>query len=189
LVKIEQLSNFVTQFMLDTLISSKTRIKLLLKFFLNTSTTGYLRSLEDDFGESTNSIRLELNKFENAGLLTSNVEGNKKIFKANSLHPLFTDMQQLIRKYVGIDAIVENVVKKLGQVQKVYVTGAYAKGVQANEIELVFVGDINETYLVGLINKAEKTINKKVIYSIYSEEESNANFSFKEEESLLMWHK
>jgi hypothetical protein len=184
------LSNFATHFMLDTLISSKTRIKLLLKFFLNSSTTGYLRSLEDDFGESTNSIRLELNKFENAGLLQSNLEGNKKIFKANNKHPLFPEVQQIIRKYVGIDTIVENVVKKLGDVDRVYLTGAYAKGVHANEIDLVFVGEVNESYLEELIKKVEKTIGKAVVYNIYSEQESTAIFSLqKEQESLLMWHK
>ncbi|MFN5885132.1 MAG: ArsR family transcriptional regulator, partial [Bacteroidota bacterium] len=49
--------------MLDTLITSKTRIKLLLKFFLNGNTSSYLRNLESEFGESSNAIRLELNKF------------------------------------------------------------------------------------------------------------------------------
>ena len=67
--------------MLNTLVSSKTKIKLLLKFFLNTSNTAYLRNLESEFGESTNSIRLELNKFEESGLLNSYSESNKKIFK------------------------------------------------------------------------------------------------------------
>ena len=51
--------------MLDSLITSKTRIKLLLKFFLNTSTHAYLRGLADEFGESTNALRLELNHLEN----------------------------------------------------------------------------------------------------------------------------
>ena len=56
--------------MIETLISSKTRIKLLLKFFLNSNTTSYLRSLESEFGESTNAIRVELNRLENAGMLS-----------------------------------------------------------------------------------------------------------------------
>ena len=63
--------------MIETLISSKTRIKLLLKFFLNSSNSSYLRGLESEFGESSNSIRLELNKLEKAGLLKSNQEGTK----------------------------------------------------------------------------------------------------------------
>lgn len=56
--------------MIETLISSKTRVKLLMKFFLNSNNVAYLRSLEEEFQESTNGIRLELNKFEKAGFLT-----------------------------------------------------------------------------------------------------------------------
>ena len=60
--------------MLETLISSKTRIKLLLKFFLNSKATSYLRGLESEFGESSNGIRIELNRFEKAGMLSSFVK-------------------------------------------------------------------------------------------------------------------
>jgi len=75
--------------MLEALITSKTRLKLLLKFFLNSDTTGYLRSLEPEFGESTNAIRQELNRFEQAGLLAADKKGNKKVYHANTRHPLF----------------------------------------------------------------------------------------------------
>ena len=79
--------------MIDTLISSKTRIKLLLKFFLNSNNKAYLRNLEEEFGESTNAIRIELNRFEQAGMLTSLSEGNKKVFSANTRHPLFNSVR------------------------------------------------------------------------------------------------
>jgi hypothetical protein len=184
------MSNFVTQFMLETLISSKTRIKLLLKFFLNSSTQSYLRGLEDEFGESTNSIRVELNKMENAGLLKANVQGNKKIFTANNKHPLFPEVQQIIRKHIGIDTIIENIVKKMGDVNKVYITGNYAKGLGGDVIDLTFIGNINQPYLIELIEKAEKIIKKKIRYIIYSEIESTTVFSLNEEqESLLMWNR
>jgi hypothetical protein len=176
--------------MLETLISSKTRIKLLLKFFLNSSTTGYLRNLEDEFGESTNAIRLELNKMEKAGLLQTSVAGNKKIFRANIKHPLFPDVQQIIRKHVGLDTIIENVIKQLGDISKVFLTGDYAKGIGGEIIDLTFIGNVNEEYLIVLIKKAEKLIGKKMRYIIYNEAEGENVFSLKEEqESLLMWHK
>ena len=88
--------------MLDTLITSKTRIKLMLKFFLNTKEESYLRGLEEEFGESSNSIRLELNKFEKAGLLDSRSKGNKKLFRANTKHPLFPDIHSLLLKHIGL---------------------------------------------------------------------------------------
>jgi hypothetical protein len=176
--------------MLETLISSKTRIKLLLKFFLNSSTTGYLRNLEDEFGESTNAIRLELNKMEKAGLLQTSVAGNKKIFRANIKHPLFPDVQQIIRKHVGLDTIIENVIKQLGDISKVFLTGDYAKGIGGEIIDLTFIGNVNEEYLIVLIKKAEKLIGKKMRYIIYNEAEGENVFSLKEEqESLLLWHK
>ena len=113
--------------MIETLISSKTRVKLLLKFFLNSHTTAYLRNLESEFGESSNAIRLELNKFEEAGMLQSVLNGNKKVFQANTSHPLFKELHNILLKYIGLDQIVETVIKNLGEVRRVYVTGEFAQ--------------------------------------------------------------
>ncbi|MBW7844614.1 MAG: ArsR family transcriptional regulator [Bacteroidia bacterium] len=157
--------------MLDTLITSKTRIKLLLKFFLNSKTSSYLRNLEAEFGESTNSIRLELNKFEEAGLLKTSTNGNKKVFKANTKHPMFSDIQNILMKYTGIDKIVEQVINRLGNVEMVYIVGDLAKGIDSPIIDLVFVGEIDKNYLLNLTEKAEKLINKKVRFVIFGSTE------------------
>ena len=84
--------------MIEALISSQTRIKLLLKFFLNSKTKAYLRGLESEFGESTNAIRLELNRFEKAGMLSSEIEGNRKFFTANTAHPLYRELHNIVLK-------------------------------------------------------------------------------------------
>ena len=97
--------------MLNALITSKTRIKLLLKFFLNVQSSSYLRGLESEFSESTNALRLELNRFEKAGLLVSNNVGNRKYYRANDSHPLFPDINNIVMKYVGLDVIIDKVIK------------------------------------------------------------------------------
>src|ERR1700691_3251059 len=114
--------------MLETLISSRTRIKLLLRLFLNPNSTAYLRGMAEEYNESTNAIRLELNRFEDAGMLMSKNEGNKKVYKANEQHPLFKDINNIVLKYLGIDSIIENVIKRAGNLYKVYLTGDYAVG-------------------------------------------------------------
>lgn len=175
--------------MLEALITSKTRIKLLLKFFLNSSNTGYLRSLEPEFGESTNAIRQELNRFEEAGLLNSEKEGKKKVFKANTAHPLFPELNSLLIKYVELDEIIDRVVLKLGKLEKVYLVGELAKGNDADIIDLWFVGEqIDEDYLEKLIRKAKGFIQRKLHYTILSQDlleeklvkKNNSNF-------LLLW--
>lgn len=174
--------------MLDTLISSKTRVKLLLKFFLNSNTTAYLRSLEGEFGDSTNSIRLELNKLEKAGMLSSFMKGNKKIFKANTGHPLFSEIHSILLKYVGFDRIIENVIVRLGAVEKVYVVGEFANGLDSQIIDLVFIGDIDKPYLINLIDKAEKLVDRKIRYLIYSAVEfEKIDWKKFGPEPLLLW--
>ena len=83
--------------MIESLITSQTRIKLLLKFFINANNSSYLRGLEKEFEEGSNAIRLELNRFVDAGLLQTSLEGNKKLYRANTKHPLFGDLQSIIR--------------------------------------------------------------------------------------------
>ena len=158
--------------MLETLITSKTRLKLLLKFFLNANSRSYLRELESEFHESTNAIRLELNRFEEAGLLQSQTRGNKKYYHANIDHPLFTDINNILLKYIGFDKIIDNVIKKLGKLNCVYVVGAFARGIDNHVIELVFVCDeIDREYLARLIGKAEKLVKRKISYFIMNSAE------------------
>lgn len=158
--------------MIDTLISSKTRLKLLLKFFLNSKTTAYLRGLECEFGESTNAIRLELNRFEEAGLLETHSLGNKKIYQANTKHPIFSDIQNILKKYIGIDQIIEKVITRLGDINKVYVIGDFANGKDSKVIDLLIVAQqLNRTFLSELIEKTESLIHHKISYIILNETE------------------
>jgi hypothetical protein len=174
--------------MLGTLITSKTRIKLLLKFFLNGSTSSYLRNLENEFGESSNAIRLELNKFEEVGLLQSELSGNKKLFRANSKHPLFKDIQNILMKYTGLDQIVDEVIQKLGDVYEVYLAGDLGKGIDSSVVDLIIVGDINKGYLINLIDKTEKVIGKKIRYIIYGQDEfEQSKQTILPQHNLLLW--
>ena len=153
--------------MLETLISSKTRIKLLYKFFINSNNSSYLRGLEEEFNESTNSIRLELNKFEQSGFLISEISGNKKYFKANTKHPLFNDIHRIVFKLVGIEYVVDYILQRIGNLENVYLVGKLAEGIDSDIIDLVLVGDINTPFLVELIGKAEKKLNKKIKFICY----------------------
>ena len=176
--------------MIEALISSKTRIKLLLKFFLNSNTKAYLRGLETEFGESTNAIRVEINRFENAGMLKSELVGNKKIFQANTTHPLFQELHNILLKHVGLDRVIENVIERLGEVDKVFLIGEFSKGSDSDIIDLIFVGNIDKSYLINLIEKTEKLVKRKIRYVIYSDLEFNTlDLKRFDPMPLLLWSK
>ncbi len=148
--------------MLDTLITSKTRVKLLLKFFLNPGTKSYLRGLATEFGESTNAIRVELNRLTEAKLLKSVNSGRTVEYRANKQHSLFKDIQSVVKKFVGLDKVVEELAAKLGDIQASYVIGDYAKGNDSGLIDLVLVGQVDDEKLKEVTKKTEELIDRKI---------------------------
>jgi len=158
--------------MLKYLITSEARIKLLLKFFLNPSTTGYLRQLANEFNESTNGIRVELNKLTEAKILDSAKEGRNVIYRANRKHPLFEDIRNIILKSTGIDKVISNILDKIGNIELAFIRGDYAVGKDSGLIELVVVGEkINRREIERVRKKTEELINRKISILILNGDE------------------
>ena len=93
--------------MLDTLITSQTSINLLIKFFMNPGTRSYLRELASEFGESTNSVRVELNRLSKAKIITAINAGRTIEYFANK-DPLYLMNFLLVKKYSGVDQLVDS---------------------------------------------------------------------------------
>ena len=126
--------------MLGSLITSKTRLKMLIKFFVNTANKGYLNGLANEFNESTNSIRKELNNLSSAGYLLKVKSNNKVIYNANKKHPLFAVLQKVIRQHLGIEDIIDSILDKIGDdIRSVAIVGDYAKGIDSGLIEVLLL--------------------------------------------------
>jgi DNA-binding transcriptional ArsR family regulator len=161
--------------LLDSLVTSKTRIKLLLKFFSH-SNSGYLRSLAKEFEESTNSVRVELNRLTEAGLLLAEDEGKTKVYKANHQHPFFSEIKGMVSKFLGLDDLMERIVKRMGDVQRAYIVGDYAMGIDSGTVELILVGkNLDEKYLEFIKDKTYEKVRRKVKVEIMEEDPGNLN--------------
>ena len=177
--------------MISTLITSRTRVKLLLKFFLNPKTTAYLRALSQEFGESTNGIRIELARFEQAGMLTSKKQGNRKFFKANTAHPLYQDVHNMLLKFTGLDLIIDLIIRRLGSIHRVYLEGKLSEGKNSDVIDLILISKnielFDRQYLTKLICKLEKHLKKHIRYILMSSEESDKYLKDNKIKPLLIW--
>lgn len=155
--------------MLGELITSKTRLRLLIKFFISQANRGYLNGLATEMGESTNSIRKELNHLHDAGYLSKVKNDNKIEYQANSKHPLFEVLRKVVLKHLGLEDVVETVLDRMGNVQKIILVGDYAGGNDTGNIEVFLIGDdLNMDYIVKLEDKIEKLIKRKVSFYLAS---------------------
>ncbi len=149
--------------MLESLIQSRTRLRLLTRFFLNPEQGGYLRGLEKELGENSNALRIELNRFEEAGLLSTEWIGQRKWFHVNRKFPMFAELHSIIFKHFGIDQVVDKVLSKIGPVDAVYLVGDLAAGLDSDTIDVLIVGDgIHLDGLEQLRLKAETLISRSI---------------------------
>ena len=162
--------------MLGELITSKTRLRLLIKFFVSQANRGYLNGLAAEMGESTNAIRKELNHLHDAGYLQKEKSNNKIQYKANTKHPMFSVLQKVILKHLGLEDAVEIVLDRMGAVEQIILIGDYAKGIDSGKIEIIIVGqDLNTSYVKNLEEKIEKLISRKVTFFLSANHRLNAD--------------
>ena len=156
--------------MLGSLITSKTRLRMLIKFFVSAANNGYLNGLANEFNESTNSIRKELNNLSSAGYLLKSKENNKIIYNANTSHPMFGVLQKIVRQHLGLEDIVETVIERIGDVDQIALTGNYARGIDVGPIQIIIKGKrINHEYLNKIIPKIRDKISRDVNFLIDTE--------------------
>lgn len=167
---------------LDYFFVGKIRLSLLTKLLINPVNAVYLRGLAKDLGVSSNTVRMELKKLYAMQLIQEQSEDKHtlmstktKYYFANTRHPLFNALRNIILQYVGLDQIMEQVLNKLGNVHKVYLIGDLAVGKNSLFVDLVFVGQIDKVYLYQLVEKAEKLIDKKIRFVVYHIDEFDTN--------------
>ena len=153
------------------LISSKTRIKVLIRFFFNPKTRSYLRELAKEFNVSTNSVREELNQLTRTELLTAQKSGRQVFYKANQEHPLFPELKSMVSKVMGIDQVLDSIVSRIGDLESAYLIDDYAEGKDSGIIDLVLVGNIEQYHLNDLSRKTERYIKRKIRSLVLSNNE------------------
>ena len=176
------------QDLLTGLISSKTRIKLLVRFFFNPEARSYLRELAKEFNLSTNSVREELNQLTKTRLLTSQKNGRQVFYTANKGHQLFPELKSMVAKVMGLDQVIDGIINRLGSLEAAYLMDDYAEGKDTGIIDLLLVGEIDQYHLNDLSRKTERYIKRKIRTLVMNRDEFD-EFSpeLKKRPHFLFW--
>ena len=174
--------------LLSSFITSKMRVRILMRLFLNPSQQAYLRELSDEFNASPSQVRDELNNLRETGLLQSNRRGRQIYYKANQQHPLYPELHLMVKKALGMDHILESIVDRLGQLDEVILLDDYAQGKDTGIIDLLLIGKINNENLLDIVSKSEKYIGRKIRTMVMDTSEYNDSSSvFKNRPHVTLW--
>jgi hypothetical protein len=142
----------------------------LLKLFSHPEAQGHLRGFAQEFGESTNSVRIELGKLQEAGLIVAQQAGQKVLYRPNIQNPFYRELCGLVSKHMGFDHLIESVLVQVGELKAAFVVGDYAKGLDTGTIEVAIVGEVDSTYLQRLAKRAQEELGRKVKISVFADE-------------------
>ena len=103
-------------------------------------------------------------------MLSSTIEGPRKLYRVNVLHPLASDITSIVRKVAGIDTVIDRVVENLLGLKQVWICGDLARGVPSNSIDCILIGkELDAEYIDGLSSKVHKLVGKKVNTQVMEE--------------------
>jgi len=172
----------------DGLITSRLRVRILMRLFLNPDQQAYIRELADEMQASPSQVSEELKHLDASGLLRSARSGRQVRYGANREHPLYPELHSMVRKALGMDRILESILERLGNLEKAILLDDYAQGKDTGIIDLLLIGDINTGNLADLVAKTEKYIGRKIRTLVMSADEYDTfGPALHKRPRLLLW--
>jgi DNA-binding transcriptional ArsR family regulator len=93
---------------LDALVTSRTRVQILMRLFFNAERQAYLRELALELDVSPSQVSEELKHLDKAGLVSSTKLGRQVHYRASTEHALVPELQSMVRKALGTDRTVSS---------------------------------------------------------------------------------
>jgi len=172
------------------LITSKTRIRILMRLFLNPNQHAYLREMASEFDLSPSQVRDELQHLNEAGLLEREKSGRQINYRANQKHPLFPELRSMVQKALGMDQILDSIIERLGNIEQAWLIDDYAEGKDTGLIDLLLMGDIDQTNLTDLVRKTEAYIGRTIRTLVISaDERDRLDHILGNRSRLLLWQR
>lgn len=166
--------------MIEQLFGSKTRVKLLQLFLSNPNRAFYVREITRKIDEQINSVRRELANLLSIGIISSDTNNNRLYYEVNQKYEHFGSLAAIFGSGAGSVAPSKKVKKEvsspadpiinLGNVELAFYTGQFTRD-QLAGVDLLIVGDINQTKLNKFIEELEQKEGKEILYAVMLPEE------------------
>lgn len=164
--------------MIDQLFGSKTRVKLLQLFYSNPNRSFYVREITRKIDEQINSVRRELSNLLSIGIISSDTNNNRLYYEVNQSFEYYEPLRQIFGggiKAAGAaqaDVVSDELqdLKQLGNVELVIYSGQFTRD-ESSGVDILFVGDINQTQLSKYVEELEAKESKELRYAVMAPQE------------------
>ncbi len=160
--------------LLEDLIISRVRVKMLSLFLNNPATIYHVREIVRQVGEEINAVRRELAHLEKAGMLAKEQRANRLFYRFRKEYPLYFELMELIGKTTGLGWDIVKNRTKLGKIKYAMLSGRFLRGLphaSSSDVDLLIVGSVVLPELASYVKAEEVKKERELNYTVMSEEE------------------
>lgn len=159
--------------MLDDIIISRVRVKLLEIFLSQPGQIIHVRDLVRRAKEEINAVRRELLHMEKAGMVSKEPRANRLYYSFRKDYPLYYDLLSLVTKTTGLGGTILKHKNRLGRVRYAMLSGKFARNIpgSAEEVDLLVVGNVVVAEVAALVREEELRRGREIFFTPMSEEE------------------
>lgn len=171
--------------MVEQLFGSKTRVKLLQLFYSNPNRAFYVREITRKIDEQINSVRRELANLLSIGIITSDANNNRLYYEVNQEYEYYQPLAMIFGNLKAAKATTAKTpkgatakpkadvapehplaksVRGTGRVDIAILTGQFTRD-EISGIDVLIVGDVNQSKLNKFMAELEKTESKELRYT------------------------
>jgi len=160
--------------LLEELIISRVRVKVLTLFLTNPGKIYHVRDIVRKVDEEINAVRRELAHLEKAGMLAKEQRANRLFYGFRKEYPLYFELMELVTKTSGLGWDIVKNKAKLGKIKFAMMSGRYMRGLThkgGNDVDLLIIGTVVLPELGQLVKNEEVKRERELNYTVMTEEE------------------
>lgn len=163
--------------MVEQLVGSKTRVKLLQLFFSNPNRSFYVREITRKIDEQINSVRRELSNLLSIGIILSDTTNNRLYYEVNQDYEFYKPLKTIFggdnkEDVQKAKTSRRDEFKALGNVDLVVYTGQFTRDEMAG-IDILIVGNTNAHAVQKFVTDLEEKEGKELRYTVMARDNFN----------------
>lgn len=154
--------------MLDKLITSSARVKVIKLLLLNEDQRYYQREIAELAGLPVRAVQREGAKLAEIGLLHRIEDGNRIYFQANPACPIFPELKRILLKTVALEFLLSESLSRDGQIEVAFIYGSYAANQETStsDVDLFVIGSVLSRDLSTALRPVQADIQREINYHL-----------------------
>ena len=150
--------------LLAEILSSNIRAEIFRNLFGIEKQSLHLREIERRTGFAVGTVQQEIKKLQRLDIITRIKDGNRINYKANTNHPLYPEIRNLVLKTSGLADVLKTALSTEAKIKIAFVFGSFARKEEkaASDVDLMVIGDIGLRKLTGLLMEASEKLGREI---------------------------